>query len=223
MTHPPYVRAKARELRTKRKMSLDEIAECLALGKTTVWYWIKDLPDPEIKHRETPGRRRAREAAARSNRARFQALRDRAYRQGWDEFALLDAEPGFRDFVCMYIGEGYKRNRNVVSIANSDPRVIRLGDHWIGRFSKNKVTYSLQYHADQDPDYLILFWSSYLEVEKELFSAKRKSNSGQLSGRQWRSRFGVLSVTAADTHFRARLQAWIDRVQDSWLHSIRGA
>lgn len=223
MTHPPYLRAKARELRTKRKMSLDEIAECLALGKTTVWYWIKDLPDPEIKHRETPGRRRAREAAARSNRARFKAIRDTAYRQGWEEFALLDAEPGFRDFVCMYIGEGYKRNRNVVSIANSDPRVVRLGDPWIRRFSKNRVTYSFHYHADQDPEYLILFWSSYLGVDRELFTAKRKSNSGQLSGRQWRSKFGVLSVTAADTQFRARLQGWIDRVQDSWLDSICGA
>jgi hypothetical protein len=223
MTHPPYLKAKARELRTKRKMFLDEIAQCLALGKTTVWYWIRDLPDPEIKNGDTPRRRRAREAAARSNRARFKAIRDAAYRQGWDEFALLDAEPGFRDFVCMYIGEGYKRNRNVVSIANSDPRVVRLGDYWIRRFSKNTVRYSFSYHADQDPEYLVLFWSSYLGVEQKLIAAKRKSNSGQLSGRQWRSKFGVLSVTAADTQLRARLQGWIDRVQDGWLDSICGA
>ena len=37
MTYPPYLREKARCLRTERKMSLDEIAERLALGKTTVW------------------------------------------------------------------------------------------------------------------------------------------------------------------------------------------
>ena len=55
MTHPPYVRAKARELRTKNKMSVNEIADCLALGKTTVWYWIRDLPDPEIKPRRHAG------------------------------------------------------------------------------------------------------------------------------------------------------------------------
>jgi hypothetical protein len=50
MAHPAYLRDKARELRTKQKLPLLEIAERLALPKTTVFYWIRDLPDPEIKH-----------------------------------------------------------------------------------------------------------------------------------------------------------------------------
>lgn len=223
MTHPPYLREKARQLRTEKKLSLLEIAECLALPKTTIWYWIADLPDPAIKHRETPARRRSREAAARSNRERAKALRDAAYRRGWDEFALLDAQPSFRDFVCMYIGEGYKRNRNIVAICNSDPRIVRLGDFWIRRFARNPLTYSFQYHADQDPDKIKRFWISYLGASPDRFRYQRKSNSGQLSGRMWRSKHGVLAVTANDTQFRARLQAWIDRVQDGWLDSMYGA
>jgi hypothetical protein len=218
MTHPPYLRAKARELRVKNKMSLDEIAECLHLGKTTVWYWIKDLPDPAIRLRDSGGRRRGREIAARKNRHRARAARARAYRQGWDEFDRLDAEPGFRDFVCMYIGEGYKRSRNAVALANSDPVVIRLADHWISRFARNKVTYAVQHHADQDPAELIRFWSRFLEADPRSFSVQRKSNSNQLKGRKWRSRWGVLSVCVADTQLRARLQAWIDQVQESWFN-----
>jgi hypothetical protein len=221
MTHPPYLREKARHLRTERKMSLDEIATCLALNKTTVWYWIKDLPDPAIKYRVTPGRRRAIEAMAKANKARFQALRDAAYQCGLDEFEALDAVPGFRDFVCMYIGEGYKRDRNAVCLANSDPRVIRLANDWIRRFAANKVTYSLQYHADQDPEELIRFWSRHLDADPDTFVYQRKSNSGQLNGRNWRSKWGVLTVRSWDTQLRARLQAWIDRVQDGWLDSIR--
>jgi hypothetical protein len=220
MTHPPYLREKARWLRTERKLSLDEIAERLALGKTTVWYWIKDLPDPAIKLRDSAGRRRGREIAARVNRERARSARDHAYRQGWDEFALLDAEPGFRDFVCMYIGEGYKRCRNTVAIGNSDPRIVRLGNFWIRRFTTNKVAYTFQYHADQDPDYLVRFWSTYLNEDPAQFRFQRKSNSGQLTGRNWRSRWGVLTVRVGDTHLRARLQGWIDRVQDGWLDSI---
>jgi hypothetical protein len=162
MTHPSYLRAKARRLRTERGLSLDEITARLALPKSTVWYWIKDLPDPASRHGETPGRRRARAAAARANQARCKAIRNAAYEQGWDEFAALDAEPGFRDFVCMYIGEGFKRNRNRVSIANSDPRVIVLADRWIRQFTRHKVVYSFQYHADQDPERLIRFGPSTL-------------------------------------------------------------
>ncbi len=219
MTHPPYLREKARWLRTERKLSLDEIAARLALNKTTVWYWIEDLPDPEIKHRDSVGRRRGREQAAIANRERAAAARALAYRQGRDEFALLDAEPGFRDFICMYIGEGYKRNRNTVSLGNSDPRVVALADFWIRRFAVNKVTYQFQHHADQDPEYLIRFWSGYLNVDPVLFTYQRKSNSGQLSGRQWRCRWGVLTVRAHDTQLRARLQGWIDRVHEAWVES----
>ena len=133
---------------------------------------------------------------------------------------VLDAEPTFRDFVCMYIGEGYKRDRNVVAIANSDPQVVRLGRHWISRFSSNRIGYQLQYHADQDPEYLIAFWSMFLSADPERFSLQRKSNSGQLGGRQWRSRWGVLTVRVGDTHLRARLQGWIDRLQDRWIDSL---
>ncbi len=88
----------------------------------------------------------------------------------------------------------------------------------------NKVTYAFQYHADQDPEYLIRFWSSYLGVEPSaIFRYQRKSNSGQLNGRNWRSRWGVLTVNVDDTQLRARLQGWIDRVQEGWLDSLRRA
>ena len=220
MAHPAYLREKARELRIKKKLSLLEIAERLALPKTTVFYWIQDLPIPEFKYRDTPARACARAKAARVNVARFKALRDAAYQHGWDEYPVLAQKPTFVDFVCMYIGEGYRRNRNVVSLANSNTGVVRLADFWIRYFSQNKVTYRFQYHADQDPDYLVRFWSFGLGVDPELVTYQRKSNSGGLSGRNWRSKHGVLTVTVNDTALRARLQAWMDRTQDHWLDSI---
>jgi hypothetical protein len=87
----------------------------------------------------------------------------------------------FRDFVCLYIAEGYKRNRNVVSICNSDPAVVQLATLWMSRLTERKREYSIQYHADQNPDELREFWS----------------------GMQ-------------DTLFRARLQAWMDRLRLEW-------
>lgn len=51
-------------------------------------------------------------------------------------------------------------------------------------------TYMFQYHADQDPEYLVRFWSSGLGVDPGLIRPQRKST------------------------------AWIDRQQDGWLDSL---
>jgi hypothetical protein len=220
MAHPTYLREKARKLRTTKRLTLIEIAERLALPKTTVYYWIKDLPDPEIKYRDTPARIAARKRQGRRIKHEYARRRKAAYDQGWQEYPALIQEPTFRDFICIYIGEGYKRSRHTVAVANSDLRVVRLANHWIRRIARNKVTYQFQYHADQDPEYLIEFWSRGLGVDAELFTYQRKSNSGQLAGRTWRSKHGVLTVRAQDTMFRYRLQAWIDRTEDSWLDSL---
>jgi hypothetical protein len=179
MTYPAYIREKARKLRTERKLSLDQIAECLALPKTTVYYWIRDLPDPEIKYRDTPARARARAKGARLNTQRHKALRDAEYRRGIAEYPTLLLEPTFRDFVCMYIGEGYKRNRNSLALGNSDPKVVLLADYWIRRFSKNPVKYQIQYHADQDPTRLVAFWSIGLAVDPGLSPTSENRTAGR--------------------------------------------
>jgi hypothetical protein len=82
------------------------------------------------------------------------------------------------------------------------------------------VTFSVQYHADQNLREVTEFWSVHVGVSPDAIRLQRKSNSGELSGRQWRSEHGVLTVTADDTRLRARLQGWIDCLRDQWLHSL---
>lgn len=141
---------------------------------------------------------------------KYRLLRETAYAQGEAEFEQLAADPCFRDFVCLYIAEGYKRSRNQVALANSDPAVLVIANQWITRYARNKTTYGLQYHADQDPDFLRRFWSMELAIPLNAIYLQRKSNSGKLNGRNWRSRHGVLSIRTSDALFRARLGAWMD-------------
>ena len=119
VAYPAYVREKARQLRVEKHLSLDEIAERLALPKTTIYYWIRDL---------ALGRPR-RENGLPGSRAmcrKYRVVREAAYEEGTAEFELLARDPSFRAFVCLYIAEGSKRRRNEVAIGNSDPAVIAL-------------------------------------------------------------------------------------------------
>lgn len=211
MAYPEYVKEKARELRAERRLTIDELAERLAVPRSTVYGWVRDMPIGTTDRRRLASRR-AGEVTRRIHRRR----REAAYAQGRAEYQERIAEPTFRDFICMYIGEGSKRSRNTVAICNSDPAVVRLGAVWIRRLASNPVVYSFQHHADQDPDELRRFWAEVVEVPSSAIKFQRKSNSGRLAGRAWRSRYGVLQVRAPDTYLRARLQAWMDCIRAEW-------
>jgi transposase-like protein len=221
MAHPAYLREKALQLRRDKRLTIDELAERLALPRTTIYYWVRDLPVPRRTWTELP--EKARMTGTRAMQKKYRLRRELAYREGRAVFTSLARDPTFRDFVCMYIGEGYKRNRNKVALANSDPKVMKLAARWMSKLAGNRIHLSLQYHADQDPERLKAFWRSTLGLEDSAFRYQRKSNSGNLASRNWRCRYGVLTVHADDTIFRARLQGWIDCVQEQWLDSMSGA
>jgi excisionase family DNA binding protein len=215
MTHPPYLREKAREMRAKRRLTIDELAERLALSRSTIYHWVRDMPIPG----SGPGGgwpESARRHAARAIKRKYGLLRVAAYQEGLESFDELASDPSFRDFVCMYIAEGYKRNRNAVAICNSDEAVLRLAAGWIRRLTEKAPYFALQFHADQNLTQLRTFWSHVLGIHPDAIRLQRKSNAAQLKGRQWRSRHGVLSVRVSDTYLRARLEAWMDRLRSEW-------
>jgi AcrR family transcriptional regulator len=216
MTYPPDMREKARQLRRDEDLTIDEIAERLGVSRTTVYFWVGDMPRP-ARCRSRNGQGHALGTAAMQEK--YRRLREDAYEEGRASFEPMTHEAGFIDFVTLFIAEGYKRNRNVVSVSNSDPAVIVIADRWLRRLSRNKPTYWVQYHADQDLPTVQRFWAALVGLPRDEIRLQRKSNSNQLKGRKWRSEHGVLTVATNDTYFRARLQAWVDLLRKRWLDS----
>jgi hypothetical protein len=176
---------------------------------------VRDLPVPGSgSGGEWP--ESARRKGTRAMQRKYGLLREDAYREGLESFASLAADPTFRDFVALYIAEGYKRRRHTAELGNSDPAVMKLATRWMCRLTEKAPVFSLQYHADQAPIELCRFWAAALGIAPEVIRLQRKSNSNQLKGRTWRSRYGVLTVGVNDTLFRARLEAWMDRLRTSW-------
>jgi hypothetical protein len=48
LTHPDYIRDEARQMRTERNLSIDEIAERLTLPRTTIFYRVRDVGRPVV-------------------------------------------------------------------------------------------------------------------------------------------------------------------------------
>jgi hypothetical protein len=196
MAYPTYIREKVRALRTERHLSIVEIAARLGLPKTTVYYRVRDLPLGRP-------RRSSNLAATRAMQRRYRLIREQAYAEGAEQFDRLAIDPTFRDFVCVYMAEGSKRARNVVAIGNSDPSIVKLAARWMREFSKKKLRYSIQFHADQDLGTLTAFWAGELGVGPESITSRGLDGLSQgnvgldstpVSGRGeawYRTRFGA--------------------------------
>jgi hypothetical protein len=122
-----------------------------------------------------------------------------------------------RDFVTLYAAEDFKRDRNRVEICNSNSSIMQLAHRCITAWTQNpNIRYRLQCHIDSAEDELKEYWARLLGIEAQEISVMRKSNAGGRTGRQWRSRYGVLSMEVGDTRLRCMIQAWMDYLQHEW-------
>lgn len=210
--HSRGIREEALRLRTEERLAIDDIAERLAASRSTIYGWVKHLPIERTARQTVAQHRRSFE-----NSERYRRLREAAYAEGVDQLAGFVQDPTFRDFVCMYIGEGTKRKAGELAICNSDAAVMRLAERWFTRVSHKRRGYSIQYHADQDLHALQAFWADQLTIDPRRIELLRKSNSNQLTGRLWRSEHGVLAIRVSDTYARCRMQAWMDLIRSEWV------
>lgn len=214
-----HLKNKAIEFR-KKGYTIDEICLRLNKSKSTVYGWIKDIPIRFSGQSRNQGRTdaqiKAQKKASEANKLKHQLLRDNAYNSAYKQADSLLQNAIFRDFINIYLGEGFRKTRHVVSVANSNPSIIKLSQLIISQNSKKDLFFNLQYHEDQNIDELKKFWALQLNINKESIKVLRKSNSNKLSGRNWASKYGVLTVGVYDTFLRSKIQAWMDYVQEDW-------
>ena len=214
MTHNAQLRAKAIQLRTEQYTALSDIATQLGIAKSTAQNWLKDIEIPRtISQKQKANQQRA----AVANQEKAAARRQAAYDTARTEAVDILSDQRIRDFVVLYLAEGSRKDRNRVAISNSNPRMIVFAHSCMKRLASNPhCYYSFQYHADQDPEQLRVFWANLLEISPSSVHPIPKTNSGHMKGRRFNCEHGVFQVIVADTLFRAQLQALMDVVQEQW-------
>src|SRR5436190_8591390 len=210
MRYQPEIKEEAVNLRKTQGLTLSELAETLRVSKTTVYYWVKGVPmakvtSPEIEAVRLQRLRAAQLAGNAAMRAKYAARRQEAYDAALQTAHELVQDRDIRDFVVLYLAEGYRKSKNRVSLGNSNPHIVKVAHNCMRRLSTNPhFYYSFQYHADQDPIQLSRFWAAYLGIAPEQIKSIPKTNSGQLKGRRFACAYGVFQIQVGDTYFRAR-------------------
>jgi AcrR family transcriptional regulator len=214
------IREQAVHLRKTEALTIDELASHLGVSRGTVYYWVRDMPLDRAARGPKPlseKQKANQRAGSLAMQAKYAAIRQRAYDEMYQQAPELLRDSTIRDFVVLYLAEGYRKDKNSVSLGNSNPNIVRFAHDCMRRLATNPhFDYRFQYHTDQDPEQLRVFWASVLGVEPSAVACDPKTNSGHLKHRRFNCEYGVCMVRVNDTRFRAQLQALMDVVQEEW-------
>jgi hypothetical protein len=208
------LREEARQLRANKHWALGEIATTLGVPKSTAYSWVRDI---EIPKTVTERQKLNQHNGTLANQLRCAAIRQAAYDTAYSQARELLSDQRIRDFVVLYLAEGYRKDRNAVAIGNSNPTMILFAHSCMRRLASNShFYYSFQYHSDQDPEALREYWAGLLGIDARNIAPVPKTNSGHLAGRRFACEYGIFQIRVGDTRFRAQLQALMDAVQEEW-------
>ena len=146
--------------------------------------------------------------------SKYEAMRRDAYTEGETTYRIESKNPNFNDFMVVYICEGYKRNKNMVQVTNSDPAIIQLCHPFVKNKTTNKMSYFVQVHHDDNADEIQKFWADTLNIPrtdiKVHLRAQKKSN------RKGKLPHGIFTFRVGDTHLRMNIEAWIYLTKKGW-------
>jgi hypothetical protein len=208
----------ARSLRIAQQLTVDQLAARLSLPRSTIYYWVRDLPLREgARERGDGSNFGARGVAGQPPRKVARVHSEAAYEEGLATFEELSAQPTFRDFVCIYLVQGEQRDRTRVALTNSDPAVMRLVSRWLRRLTDKAPILLLRYDPDQSLNELRRFWSEATGTAPRTIRARSAAEGVLGEPLPLDPSHGLLTIGVDDALLHARLQGWMRRARESWL------
>lgn len=217
------LREKAIKLRLQNK-SYSEIKKRLGVSKSTLSYWLKDLPlsEEQIKKLQKVGWQKS-EASRERYRNTMKAKRiikeRKEYQSYLAKFKKLSEESEFAAGLMLYHAEGGKKVPSRIALANTDPQLILFFIKWLIKFfnfNKADIRAQLHLYENMNIDKEENFWYNKLEFSKKQFykSSIRKIKPGSFTYKD-SIRHGTCSIYAFGVDKKRQLISAIQAFLDS--------
>lgn len=134
------------------------------------------------------------------------------------EFEELKYNPVFISGLMLYWGEGDKRTRAQVKLANTDPNMIRLYAFFlrkICRIPEDRIRAYILIYPDLDEESCLDHWSFHSGIEKNKFF-KCITIQGKQKGRKLA--YGVCSITVTSTYFKEKMLLWLQLLPNELMN-----
>ena len=171
------LRQKAIKLRMESRLSYSEIQKRLNIPRSTLSYWLQEHPLNEaeivkLRRRAWLKGEASRERFRNAMKEKRERLEQEVYYQQRKKLINIKRESYFVAGLMLYLGEGDKKNKNRVGIANADPAVIQFFVKWLEDFfgiDKQKIRAELHLYENMDIEAEKLFWEKITGFSKNQF------------------------------------------------------
>lgn len=172
------LRSKAVELRIKYKLGYGMIAKQIKVPKSTLSYWLRDLPPLSAERvlelrREAWGRGIAsRELYRQTMRKKRDARDQEIYEEQRKKLGTPSKKSLFLAGLMLYLAEGSKRNLYSICFTNTDPKLMKFFVWWIEKFMdipQDKLKGQLHVYASMDLRKEKDFWCKELGLKPNQF------------------------------------------------------
>lgn len=200
-----------------------QIKRSLGVAKSTLSDWLRNLPlSKEQMELLSINRYRSKELGREKQRETFKNKRLNRLikilaRQQYELLPLSEKEL-FLAGIFLYWGEGEKRH-GIVSISNTDPRVIKFTLYWMTRslkIPKDRVKIGLHLYKDMDIGEAVNFWSNSLDIPKNQFIKPyiKKTNREGLTYKSYGH--GTCRLYVGNTQLSEKIAMSIKTISDKY-------
>lgn len=181
---------------------MEEVAKVLSVTPATVIYWME---------RHKLKRRSRSEGAYVKHNPHGDPFRIKKRLTSKERALLISG-------LMLYCGEGHRRNKHSIHLANLDHRTLKLFIEFLRNIcgvDKNKISLYVQLYRSFDKSEARDYWSKILTIPKTQIGIythtdKRSKIQGQ------RSRFGIARIQVHNY----KLKNWLDRELDYHLDKL---
>ena len=196
----------------KEGLSYREIMQQVAISKSSISLWCKDIKLTRQQEKRLKSKRPKGYLGALANKVKRQkeillVKQDAAQeinKLTFNEFKLAGA--------TLYWGEGDKKHS--AGVTNSDPQLIKFMMKWfreVCHVPEQKFKLSIYYHSGQDEYKIKKYWSSVTKVPLNQFhkSMFKKEGTGYRKNVLYN---GTVKIRICNENLRHRILTWIEKI-----------
>lgn len=204
----------------KKGYSINQIIKETGFSKASVSVWVRNIILTKEQRKKLSERGRSIESIEKRRISRLfneNAKRRAVIDEAKKDFLRISPEDLKLIGIILYLGEGAKKSRNIVSVANSDPLIIKIMMRFLREICdvpENKFRGQIHTFAHANLEKTERYWSKITGIaRRQFYKTYIKPSSASLQKRETLP-FGTFDLSVNDTKLLLRILGWIEKIEE---------